>query len=775
MVATTTSLNSVLPRSETDALPVPSDNTISITGQLRELILVSISLALLLAYSAFVGYDLMTYRQSMATQLSVLADVTARNTLGALAFKDQEAAGLALATLNADPRIEYAALLTLDGKVFAEHVVPGADTEEIFGRLFREGVHLTTGYMTLIRPIHLQDERIGTIALYASLAEQMIRVRRFAGIGALILLFSFAASFAISRRYRAAIINPIRDLTRLVGQLSVETGFSVRAHTSDIRIEEIQVLASGFNEMLGTLQTRDAQLRINEERLSLALLGSGQSMWDWELPADAIFFDQQVSAVLGFRPAKGAEAFGFEIGQVHPDDYSRLRDAHSSCLLGQTGMFEVECRVPAGDDDWRWVEIGGKVVARDDSGAPIRVAGTLQDIDERKQQQAERSRLEAQLLHSQKVESLGQLTGGIAHDFNNLLSIITGNLQLLERGADDKQTELLKPALSAALRGGELTARLLAYSRRQPLEPKTVDLNELVVETADLLDRALGKHIEVKTILQETLWRTTIDPGQLESAVMNLVINARDAMPDGGALTIESSNVTLNSRDVVRQPMAKSGDYVLLAISDTGTGIAPDVLEKAFDPFFTTKDVGKGTGLGLSMVWGFVDQSGGHVEIDSEPGHGTCVKIFLPRSYADLSEDDGDSGLQLVEGGDEIILVVDDDDAVRTVAAVLLRDYGYEVLEAHDASSALEILDKRDDIDLLFTDVMMPGIRGPVLAEMAWKLRPYMSVLFTSGYTESAVMYRGALVDSSLILSKPYDRETLARKIRHALTEGAEK
>ena len=775
MVATSTELTSDTRETARDSLSVPTDKTTSITEQLRELILVTTSLALLLAYLAFVGYDLMTYRRSIVTQLSVLADITAGNTLGALALQDQEAAVVALAALSADPKIEYAALLGMDGKLFAEHALPGVDTEEMFERLFKEGVHLTTGYLTVIRPIHLQGERIGTIALYASLAEQTVRVGRFAGIGALILLFSFAASFALSRRYRAAIINPVRDLTRLVGQLSVETGFSVRASTADIRIREIQVLARGFNDMLAALQSRDAKLRMNEERLSLALLGSGLGMWDWELSNDEIFFDLKASTLLGFRPSKGAEAFGFEIGQVHPDDYSRLRDVHASCLSGRTGVFEVECRVPAGGDEWRWVEIGGKVVARDDSGAPIRVAGTLQDVNERKQQQAERSRLEAQLLHAQKVESLGHLTGGIAHDFNNLLSIITGNLQLLERSANDEQTELVQPALTAALRGGELTACLLAYSRRQSLEPRIVDLNALLLETAVLLDRALGELIEVKTILHESLWRINIDPGQLENAVMNLVINSRDAMPDGGALTIESSNVTLNSRDVKRQPMAKPGDYVLLAISDTGVGTAPDVLEKAFDPFFTTKDVGKGTGLGLSMVWGFVDQSGGHVEIDSEPGHGTCVRIFLPRTYAALSEDDAISDAEVVEGGDEIILVVDDDDAVRTIAAVLLRDYGYDVLEAHDASAALEILEERDDIDLLFTDVMMPGVRGPVLAEMARKLRPDICVLFASGYTESAVMYRGTLVDNALLLVKPYDREELAQRIRYALSEGAEK
>ena len=773
MVVTSAELTSETREPETESLSVPTNKTISITAQLRELILVTTSLALLLAYLAFVGYDLMTYRQSVAIQLSVLADVTAGNTLGALAFQDQEAAGLALATLSADPHIEYAALLGMDGRVFAEHVLPGVDTEEIFGRIFREGVHLTSGYMTLIRPIHLQGERIGTIVLYASLAEQTVRVRRFAGIGALILFFSFAASFALSRRYRAAIINPIRRLTQLVGQLSVETGFSVRARTSDIRIKEIQVLASGFNEMLTALQSRDEQLRTNEERLSLALLGSGQGMWDWELSNDEIFFDQQASTVVGFKPVYGAKAFGLEDGRVHPDDYSKLRDVHSSCLAGQTGVFEIECRVPVGDDDWRWVKIGGKVVAWDDTGAPIRLAGTLQDVDERKQQQAERDRLQAQLLHSQKVESLGQLTGGIAHDFNNLLSIITGNLQLLERSVDDEQKELLQPALTAAVRGGELTGRLLAYSRRQALEPRIVDLNKLLLGTTDLLESALGEFIEIKTILYESLWRTTVDPGQLENAVLNLVVNARDAMPDGGALTIETSNVTLDSLYVQRKPMAKPGDYVLLAISDTGTGIAPNVLEKAFDPFFTTKDVGKGTGLGLSMIWGFVDQSGGHVDIASELDHGTCVKIYLPRCSDALTRDDDNLGGEPVDGGDETILVVDDDDGVRAIAVLLLRDLGYDVLEAHDAEAALVILEEHDDVALLFTDVMMPGIRGPVLAEMARKLRPNMSVLFTSGYSESVVMYHGVRVDSARFLSKPYDREELARKIRYVLSRPA--
>ena len=367
---------------------------------------------------------------------------------------------------------------------------------------------------------------------------------------------------------------------------------------------------------------------------------------------------------------------------------------------------------------------------------------------------------------------MGQLTGGIAHDFNNLLSIITGNLQLLEHSVDDAQNELVQPALSAALRGGELTGRLLTYARRQALEPKTVAVNELLLEMTNLFNRTLGEDIEIKTVFHEPLWPITVDPGQLENAVLNLVINARDAMPDGGTLTIETSNVTLDGRHVENKPTLMPGEYVLLEVSDTGTGIAPDVLKQAFDPFFTTKDVGKGTGLGLSMVWGFVDQSGGQVDIDSEVGHGTRAKIYLPRCDAALSGDDDKPDGECVVGGDEIILVVDDDDDVRATAVRLLRDYGYDVLEAHDGKAALEVLDERDDIDLLFTDVVMPGIRGPVLAEMARDKRPNMKVLFASGYSESAVMFGGANVDSKQLLSKPYRREELAQKIRHALSKG---
>ena len=426
MVATSTEVTSEARVSGTEALYLPTTKkTTSITAQLRGLVLVTTSLALLLAYVAFVGYDLMTYRQSIATKLTLLAEVTAGNTLGALAFQDQEAASQALATLSADPQIEYVALLDMGGQLFAQHARPGVDSEEIMRQWSIGEIHATATHITVTRPITLKEERIGTIVLYASLAEQAVRLRRFAGIGALILLFSFAVSWALLRRLPAAIINPIRDLTRLVGQLSAETGFSVRVRTTDIKIDEIQKLANGFNDMLTALQVRDEKLRANEERLSVALQGSGQGMWDWELSSDEIFFDERASALAGFKPSGGGEAFGFETGRVHAEDISKLRDAHASCMSGETGVFEVECRIPGENNDWRWVEIGGKVVARDETGAPSRLAGTFQDVNDRKQQQAEQDLLQARLQHSQKIESLGQLTGGIAHDFNNLLSDIS--------------------------------------------------------------------------------------------------------------------------------------------------------------------------------------------------------------------------------------------------------------------------------------------------------------------------------------------------------------
>ncbi|OJH36904.1 response regulator [Cystobacter ferrugineus] len=387
------------------------------------------------------------------------------------------------------------------------------------------------------------------------------------------------------------------------------------------------------------------------------------------------------------------------------------------------------------------------------------------------QSEAERRETEAVLRQAQKMEAVGKLTGGVAHDFNNLLQVIGGNLQLLQRevAGNERGQRRLQTAIGAVDRGAKLASQLLAFARRQPLEPVVINLGRLVRGMDELLRRALGEDIEIETVISGGLWNTFADPNQLENVILNLAINARDAMAAHGRLTIEASNAMLDDHYAHLHQDVVPGQYVLLAISDTGCGMPPEVMERAFEPFFTTKPEGRGTGLGLSMVYGFVKQTGGHVKIYSEVGHGTTLKIYLPRAFqvetapAEVLEGP-------VEGGNETILVVEDDVEVRTTAVEMLSELGYRVLKAGDAQGALAIIQSGVPVDLLFTDVVMPGpVRSPELARMARQALPELEVLFTSGYTENAIVHGGRLDAGVALLVKPYRREDLARKIRMML------
>src|SRR3569832_42059 len=375
------------------------------------------------------------------------------------------------------------------------------------------------------------------------------------------------------------------------------------------------------------------------------------------------------------------------------------------------------------------------------------------------------------LQRSQKQEAIGKLTGGVAHDFNNILQIIGGNLQLLHgyAGQNELAGKRLETALAAVERGAKLSSQLLAFARRQPLQPEVVNPARVVQSMDDLLHRALGETIGVETVLGGGLWNMLVDPNQLENVILNLVINARDAMPAGGKLTVEVSNAVLDEEYAASESEISAGQYVMFAISDTGTGMTKDVMERACDPFFTTKREGEGTGLGLSMAYGFVKQSDGHFKIYSEVGHGTTIKMYFPRSYEAAKETPSYSSLPVI-GGTETILVVEDDPAVQATVVEMLGDLGYRVLKADDAESALGILKSGLPIDLLFTDVVMPGrLRSPELARQAKSLIPDIEVLFTSGYTQNAIVHGGRLDPGVHLLTKPYRREQLARKVRHLL------
>jgi CheY-like chemotaxis protein len=364
------------------------------------------------------------------------------------------------------------------------------------------------------------------------------------------------------------------------------------------------------------------------------------------------------------------------------------------------------------------------------------------------------------------------LTGGLAHDFNNLLGVVVGNLDLAAERlkADPKAGELIDAALNGALRGAELVKKLLAFSRRQPLEPKVVDLNADLPEIVALLKRTLGENIAITAKPAAGLWPVLADPTQVESAILNLAVNARDAMPNGGTLTIETANAHLDSEYVARNPFAAAGDYAMISVGDEGTGMPPEVIEKAFDPFFTTKPTGKGTGLGLSMVYGFVKQSRGHVKIYSELGHGTVVKIYLPRADAEANRNPGRTGpAEALPRGNESILLVEDNPGVREMAERQLAALGYRVLAVENAAAALAEFEGGAAPDLLLTDVVMPGgMSGYDLAAEALRRRPGLKVLFTSGFNNvSAMKVANGLAGP--VLRKPYRRPEMARMVRRVL------
>ena len=421
----------------------------------------------------------------------------------------------------------------------------------------------------------------------------------------------------------------------------------------------------------------------------------------------------------------------------------------------------------------------GDLAARIEPPWPSGELGTLMQVMNQTAQslQAQRqdiANLNARLLQSQRMEAIGQLTGGVAHDFNNLLTVVLGNADLLaEMSADDPARRQLAEMIGAAAqRGAALTQQLLAFARKQPLDPSVVDVSQRVAALDSMLRRTLGEHIEIELVRAAGLWPAMVDPAQLENALLNLCLNARDAMPTGGKLTLETANAALDQRYADQHPDVAPGQYVMLAVSDTGVGIPPEHLARVFEPFFTTKEKGRGTGLGLAMVYGFAKQSAGHVGVYSEPGHGTTIKLYLPRAQgARPAPVDPKAQEPAIRGGTESVLVVEDDEPVRQLACLELRALGYRVLEAPNGADALRIVESDEPIELLFTDVVMPGgMSGRQLADAARQLRPGLRVLYTSGYTENAIVHHGRLDPGVMLLPKPYRRADLARAIRTALS-----
>jgi PAS domain S-box-containing protein len=586
-------------------------------------------------------------------------------------------------------------------------------------------------------------------------------------------LFGYAEHEAVGEHI-AMIVPPHRhdEIDQILDQVRqgkrIEHFETVRVHKDGRNVDvslSVSPLRSAAGEIIGAAKivrdmteskrTQSALSRETEERQRIF-----ETSQDLILVTDSMGSFVQVSPsvidILGYAPEEmmGHSAVDF----IHPDDLESTRQEMRAARQGlQVRNFEA-----------RYPHKNGHIVSLNWMGSwsePVQRHFFIgRDLTDKRA-------AEAQMRQAHKMEAIGQLTGGVAHDFNNILTVITGTIGILAEAVEDKpeMVSIAKLIDGAAERGAQLTKHLLAFARKQPLQPVEIDINSLIVEAAKLLHPTLGEQIEISPRLSKEAWPTLVDPSQLTTAVLNLALNARDAMPKGGKLVLETGNIHLDEDYASMNSEVAAGDYVMIAVSDTGTGIPAGLIEKVFDPFFTTKEVGKGTGLGLSMVFGFVKQSGGHIKIYSEEDHGTTVKIYLPRSAGQGQAAGAMRAAAEVVGGDEIVLIVEDDALVRKYVVAQVASLGYATLEATTAAEALKIIDGAK-VDLLFTDVIMPGgMNGRQLVDEALRRRPALKTLFTSGYTENAILHHGRLDEGVLLLAKPYRKPELARMLRVAL------
>jgi PAS domain S-box-containing protein len=644
----------------------------------------------------------------------------------------------------------------------------------------------------LVRTLQGRDQTIGVFKVNATLADVY---RELINRAAIILASQAAKTFLVSL-FILYIVHWLvtRHLTSIANHVG---GYKIAEPPRALALQrrrpriadELDKVVDAFNGLFASLHRAYDDLRKSNVKLERDIVARRQaeeslriseqrfrdyaevsSDWFWESNADHAFtyISEQIfsfgidraalTEVLERGPRQRRTDFAADVGS-EPEKWRQ----HMATLDRHEPFRNFEYKRPDSSGRMCHLSINGRPIF-DKTGQFVGYRGTARDITEQRE-------AEDRLRQSQKMDAIGQLTGGVAHDFNNLLTVIIGNAEeLVEELRDERHRHLAQVIGSAGERGADLTRHLLAFSRRQALRPRLVDANALMGNMDGLLRRALGEMVEIEVVRAAGLWRTFADPGQLESAILNLAINARDAMPKGGKLTIETANAHFDETYVGARSDVRPGQYVMVAVADTGTGMTQEVAARAFEPFFTTKELGKGTGLGLSMVYGFVKQSGGHVSIYSEVGQGTIVRLYLPRASGTEEEAFAVEEKTPVARGTETILLVEDEELVRNHVGAQLARLGYSVVAVADGPSALAELRRNQHVALLFTDVVMPGgLNGRQVAEEAVRVRPGIKVLFTSGYTENVVVHQGRLDPGVHLLSKPYRAVDLARKVRAVL------
>jgi two-component system, cell cycle sensor histidine kinase and response regulator CckA len=508
-------------------------------------------------------------------------------------------------------------------------------------------------------------------------------------------------------------------------------------------------------------------LQMSEERLRIALEGNSEGVWDWDIRKGPAVFSDGYARMLGYEPDEFAKDYDSWRALVHPDDIGRVDRAHSEHIY-ENKKFRVELRMRKKNGDWCWILSRGTVVERDREGHALRMIGTHMDITEQKLAEEEKVRLQEQLLQAQKLESVGRLAGGIAHDFNNMLSVINGygDLLLRELVQDDPHREIISEIRAVGRRAANLTRQLLAFSRKQIIHPQPLIIDAIIHDMQHMIARLLGEDVKVKMLLNASDAAVFIDPGQLDQILMNLVVNARDAMPGGGTLTVETKKQDI---DEPGRTEASPRSWIEITVSDTGMGMDEFTRDHLFEPYFTTKEIGKGSGLGLSTIHGIIAQSGGSVQVESAPGAGTTFRIFLPKMEGPIFPP------KTIEEttnlfGTETVLVVEDDAEVRKYTVAALKAYGYRALTAANAQNALMVPErKRERIDLVLTDVVMPGMSGRDLAAILAQRWPSLKVLYMSGYSSEIIAHHNILEEGLTLVEKPFSPEQLAQKVREVL------
>jgi signal transduction histidine kinase len=667
---------------------------------------------------------------------------------------------------------EYVSLSAVSGLVVAKILVVDDDPRNLFAveeMLRSPGIEIVLAESGEAALRHVLRDDFAVILLDVRMPRidgyevaTMIRGRPRSSRMPIIFLTAYNKDeLHVFRGYSAGAVDYVlKPIEPLILKSKVDVFVDLYRKTEEIRRkgeDERRLLIENLQVRSEKLQAeRDLRRALERQEAILRSLPVVVTSRGVERPFPALFVSDNVERLTGFPASRFTGDPEFGMSRIHPEDRDRV--SRELAVVVENGTYAFEYRWQCANGEYRSFLDQG-VLSPEEGGRAREIFGTMFDVTERRL-------LEERLLHASKLEAIGRLTGGIAHDFNNMLSVVIGNLDLLQNSLDgnEKATRRTRLAIEGAQRCADLTNRLLTFSRRQSLQTSVLDLRDLVPGMMELLQRTLGEHIEVRCDADEELWPVEVDPNQLEAALLNLAVNARDAMPDGGSLTIAMAN---SAADAPPDGASEARDHVAITVTDTGTGMSEEVKQRVFEPFFTTKESGKGTGLGLSMVYGFVRQSEGHVEIESAVDEGTTVRILLPR--AEKVEQSGTSVRTLTpaprRGNGETILVVEDDDKVRHMTVSALRSLGYEILEAENGDNALTVLRDSADIDLVLSDVKMPGsTSGTDLARRMQKDWPWIKILLTSGYIEAEED-----IEQFNLIFKPYRVTELAEKLHGLL------